>query len=271
MWQTARCGLRPQRVIVVWWVRSSFTTCYSTMFKDTYWKESSLTLSPNQCFNHRKTWMKQLVNKLTIHYYFLTAVLSRNIIISLSAWNLKSGSGSKLLKIMKLVTCVLFSLLVCSVIFLSSLWLHFTSDFLSLSLSISLPHPAPVFSSSQRDPGSCRWVYGCRLSGRRGLHQPSERDWQAGGGRLGQHGSGVSDCGSHCCLQLLSTWTPPQSCSVYPRNPCHNGGVCVDTQSGYRWESTGFPLRAFLNDFISLHIWRESERDSSEMFITGFL
>uniref|UniRef100_A0A8C1KCP3 Si:ch211-186j3.6 n=1 Tax=Cyprinus carpio TaxID=7962 RepID=A0A8C1KCP3_CYPCA len=25
-----------------------------------------------------------------------------------------------------------------------------------------------------------------------------------------------------------------QSCSVYPRNPCHNGGVCVDTQSGYR-------------------------------------
>ncbi|KAI2662461.1 Neural-cadherin [Labeo rohita] len=24
-----------------------------------------------------------------------------------------------------------------------------------------------------------------------------------------------------------------QSCSVYPRNPCHNGGVCVDTQSGY--------------------------------------
>uniref|UniRef100_A0A9J8BIY8 Si:ch211-186j3.6 n=1 Tax=Cyprinus carpio carpio TaxID=630221 RepID=A0A9J8BIY8_CYPCA len=25
-----------------------------------------------------------------------------------------------------------------------------------------------------------------------------------------------------------------QSCSVYPRTPCHNGGVCVDTQSGYR-------------------------------------
>ncbi|XP_030620846.1 neural-cadherin [Chanos chanos] len=25
-----------------------------------------------------------------------------------------------------------------------------------------------------------------------------------------------------------------QSCSSYPRNPCHNGGVCVDTQSGYR-------------------------------------
>ncbi|XP_076854322.1 LOW QUALITY PROTEIN: neural-cadherin [Brachyhypopomus gauderio] len=25
-----------------------------------------------------------------------------------------------------------------------------------------------------------------------------------------------------------------QSCSTYPRNPCHNGGVCVDTQSGYR-------------------------------------
>lgn len=189
------------------------------MFKDTYWKESSLTLSPNQCFNHRKTWMKQLVNKLTVRYYFLTAVLSRNIIISLSAWNSKSGSGSKWLKIMKLVTCVLSSLLVCSVIFLSSLWLHFTSDFLSLSRSISLPHPAPVFSSSQRDPGSCRWVCGCRLSGRRGLHQPSERDWQAGGGRLGQHGSGVSDCGSHSCLQLLSTWTPPPELLCLSQKP----------------------------------------------------
>ncbi|XP_060714973.1 neural-cadherin [Tachysurus vachellii] len=25
-----------------------------------------------------------------------------------------------------------------------------------------------------------------------------------------------------------------QGCSTYPRNPCHNGGVCVDTQNGYR-------------------------------------
>ncbi|XP_066511028.1 neural-cadherin-like [Hoplias malabaricus] len=25
-----------------------------------------------------------------------------------------------------------------------------------------------------------------------------------------------------------------QACSTYPWNPCHNGGVCVDTQSGYR-------------------------------------
>ncbi|CAG5851212.1 unnamed protein product [Menidia menidia] len=25
-----------------------------------------------------------------------------------------------------------------------------------------------------------------------------------------------------------------QSCSTYPRNPCFNGGVCVDTQHGYR-------------------------------------
>ncbi|XP_049326854.1 neural-cadherin [Astyanax mexicanus] len=25
-----------------------------------------------------------------------------------------------------------------------------------------------------------------------------------------------------------------QGCSTYPWNPCHNGGVCVDTQSGYR-------------------------------------
>ncbi|XP_035376990.1 neural-cadherin [Electrophorus electricus] len=25
-----------------------------------------------------------------------------------------------------------------------------------------------------------------------------------------------------------------QGCSTYPRNPCHNGGVCVDTQSGFR-------------------------------------
>ncbi|XP_062845988.1 neural-cadherin [Trichomycterus rosablanca] len=25
-----------------------------------------------------------------------------------------------------------------------------------------------------------------------------------------------------------------QGCATYPRNPCHNGGFCVDTQSGYR-------------------------------------
>lgn len=25
-----------------------------------------------------------------------------------------------------------------------------------------------------------------------------------------------------------------QPCSVYPKNPCFNGGVCVDTQHGYR-------------------------------------
>lgn len=28
-----------------------------------------------------------------------------------------------------------------------------------------------------------------------------------------------------------------QGCSTYPRNPCHNGGVCVDTQNGYRLDS----------------------------------
>ncbi|XP_034151116.1 neural-cadherin isoform X2 [Esox lucius] len=32
-----------------------------------------------------------------------------------------------------------------------------------------------------------------------------------------------------------------QSCSSYPRNPCFNGGVCVDTQNGYRCQcSTQF-------------------------------
>lgn len=25
-----------------------------------------------------------------------------------------------------------------------------------------------------------------------------------------------------------------QPCATYPRNPCFNGGVCVDTQHGYR-------------------------------------
>lgn len=25
-----------------------------------------------------------------------------------------------------------------------------------------------------------------------------------------------------------------QSCATYPRNPCFNGGVCVDSQHGYR-------------------------------------
>ncbi len=90
----------------------------------------------------------------------------------------------------------------------------------SFSLSFHFcSHPAPVFSSSQRDSGSCRWVCECRLSGRRGLHQPSERDWQAGGGRLGQHGSGVSDRGSHSCLQLLSTWTPPPELLCLSQKP----------------------------------------------------
>lgn len=25
-----------------------------------------------------------------------------------------------------------------------------------------------------------------------------------------------------------------QSCASYPRNPCYNGGMCLDTQGGYR-------------------------------------
>ncbi len=213
------------------------------MFKDTYWKESSLT-SPKQCFHHRKTWMKQLVNKLTIRYYFLTAVLSRNIIISLSAWNSKSGSGSKLLKIIKLVTCVISSLLVCSVILLSSLWLHFTSGFLSLSLFISVPIQLQSFlqvNVTQVHVDEC-----------------VDADCRGGGGCT-SHLSvtdkpAVVDSGSMALVSVTVEATAVcscsarehlhQSCSVYPRNPCHNGGVCVDTQSGYRWESTGFPMKA---------------------------
>lgn len=56
-----------------------------------------------------------------------------------------------------------------------------------------------------------------------------------------------------------------QSCSIYPRNPCHNGGVCVDTQSGYRWE------RLLWWPYFTSHMERErdEECDSSEMFTTG--
>lgn len=57
-----------------------------------------------------------------------------------------------------------------------------------------------------------------------------------------------------------------QSCSVYPRNPCHNGGVCVDTQSGYRWESTGFPLRASELTWMTLFHFTYGE---SELKITA--
>lgn len=31
-----------------------------------------------------------------------------------------------------------------------------------------------------------------------------------------------------------------QPCSVYPKNPCFNGGICVDSQHGYRYDSTFF-------------------------------
>lgn len=169
--------------------------------------------------------------------------LRRNI-IQCNAWNSKSVSGSKWLKIIELVTCVLFLLLVCFVIFLSPLWQYFLmwwAYFLSLSLSPS--DQAPVFSSSQRDPGSCRWVCGCRLSGRRGLHQPPERDWQAGGGRLGQHGSSVSDCGSHRCLQLLSTWTPPPELLCLSQKPLPQWRSLLGHAEWIQVKSTGFPLR----------------------------
>uniref|UniRef100_A0A8C1UA12 Si:ch211-186j3.6 n=1 Tax=Cyprinus carpio TaxID=7962 RepID=A0A8C1UA12_CYPCA len=42
----------------------------------------------------------------------------------------------------------------------------------------------------------------------------------------------VVDSGSMALVSVTVEATA--SCSVYPRNPCHNGGVCVDTQSGYR-------------------------------------
>ena len=32
-----------------------------------------------------------------------------------------------------------------------------------------------------------------------------------------------------------------QPCNTYPRNPCFNGGMCVDTQHGYRWVENEHP------------------------------
>lgn len=134
----------------------------------TYWNVSN-------SFTHGKTSVKkQLANKLTLLYNISAAVLSRNLIISLGAWNTKSVSGSKWLKIIELVTCILFFLLVLFFFFFFTIMGVFSQviDLLSLSLSISTSHPAPIISSSQRDSGSYRWVCGCWLSGRRGLHQP---------------------------------------------------------------------------------------------------
>lgn len=55
----------------------------------------------------------------------------------------------------------------------------------------------------------------------------------------------VVDCGSMSLVSVTVESTAVcscpgreqshQPCSVYPRNPCFNGGVCVDTQHGYRW------------------------------------
>ncbi|KAI1904104.1 hypothetical protein AGOR_G00002230 [Albula goreensis] len=54
----------------------------------------------------------------------------------------------------------------------------------------------------------------------------------------------VVDSGSMCLVSVTVTTTPVcscsgrehvhQTCASYPRNPCHNGGVCIDSQSGYR-------------------------------------
>ncbi len=244
------------------------------MFKDTYWKESSLTLSPKQCFNHRKTWMKQLVNKLTIRYYFLTAVLNRNIIISLSAWNSKSGSGSKLPKIYKIKSRshVFFPLYLFVLLFFFHHYGYTSQVVFFLSL-FSFLFPFQLQSFLQVNVTQVH------------VDECVDADCRGGGGCT-SHLSvtdkpAVVDSGSMALVSVTVEATAVcscsarehlhQSCSVYPRNPCHNGGVCVDTQSGYRWESTGFPLKAFLKDFISLHIWGESERDSSEMFTTCFL
>lgn len=55
----------------------------------------------------------------------------------------------------------------------------------------------------------------------------------------------VVDCGSMSLVSVTVESTAVCSCSgreqshqpcaAYPRNPCFNGGVCVDTQHGYRW------------------------------------
>lgn len=55
----------------------------------------------------------------------------------------------------------------------------------------------------------------------------------------------VVDCGStslvSVTLENTAVCSCPgrdqthQPCSAYPRNPCFNGGLCVDTQHGYRW------------------------------------
>lgn len=55
----------------------------------------------------------------------------------------------------------------------------------------------------------------------------------------------VVDCGTMSLVSLTLESTAVcscpgrdqshQPCSAYPRNPCFNGGVCVDTQHGYRW------------------------------------
>lgn len=54
----------------------------------------------------------------------------------------------------------------------------------------------------------------------------------------------VVDCGStslvSVTLENTAVCSCPgrdqthQPCSAYPRNPCFNGGLCVDTQHGYR-------------------------------------
>uniref|UniRef100_A0A8C1ZS58 Si:ch211-186j3.6 n=1 Tax=Cyprinus carpio TaxID=7962 RepID=A0A8C1ZS58_CYPCA len=146
----------------------------------------------------------------------------------------KESKVSKCLKIMKLVTCVLCSLLVCSVIFLSSLC-H-TSQVMDLLSLFPLTFPIQLQSFLQVNVTQVH------------VDECVDADCRGGGGCT-SHLSvtdkpAVVDSGSMALVSVTLEATAVcscsarehlhQSCSVYPRTPCHNGGVCVDTQSGYR-------------------------------------
>lgn len=54
-----------------------------------------------------------------------------------------------------------------------------------------------------------------------------------------------------------------QPCSSYPSNPCLNGGTCIDTQNGYRWDTPG--VRGEKSDCISRKTRNGRANKSQEM------